>query len=145
MERFWKIVRGYINDYDTKFNSFSILVKFQLDNENMSISANNLNGQVPLYKFKNIWMVFYKYCQSKKVRDYIFHYALLENINLIYSSIINNLSIIIFSRYNSMKPKYRLQQPRSILESKLLKNLSNKNFIDKISKYHFLVRKYELF
>ena len=72
---FENIVRGYINDYNTKFNSFSILVKFQLDNENMSISVNNRHGQVPLYKFKNIGMVYYKYCQSRTVKDYVFHYA----------------------------------------------------------------------
>ena len=138
-------IHDYINTYNSKFNSFSILVKFQLNNENMSISVDNIDGEVPLYKFKNSGWIYYKYCQSKKVRDYVFHNAKLKNINLESTSIINNVMITIFSKYKTMKRNYLLQQPRSILESKIFKNIHNKNFIDKISKYYFLSKKYELF
>ena len=59
-------------------------------------------------------------------------------------SIINNVSITMFSKYKTMKPRYRLHQPRSILESKLLKNICNLSYIDKSSKFKFLAIKYEL-
>ena len=50
---FENIIRDYINDYNKKFNSFSIKIDFQLNNENMSISVDNIEGEIPLYKFKN--------------------------------------------------------------------------------------------
>ena len=59
------IIRDYINDYNSKFNSFPIVVNFQLNNENMRISVDNIEGQIPLYKFKNSGWVYYKICQSK--------------------------------------------------------------------------------
>ena len=142
---FENIVRGYINDYNTKFNSFSILVKCQLNNDYINISVNNIEGQVPLYKFKNIGVVYYKYCQSRKVKDYVFHYALLKDINLDSSSIINNLSITVFSKYKTIKHNHLLNQPRPILESKILKHIHNSNFRDKLTKYYFLSKKYEFF
>ena len=87
---FENIIRDYINEYNNKFNSFSILVNFQIDKENMSISIDNIEGQVPLYKFKNIGWVYYKFSQSKKVRDFVFHNAILKNINLEPASIIKS-------------------------------------------------------
>ena len=61
------------------------------------------------------------------------------------SSFINNLSIIIYPEYKTMTPKYRLTQNRSVLESKLLKNIHKLSLNDKINKYNFLTTKYELF
>ena len=95
---FENIIRDYINIYNNKFNSVSILVKFQLNNEYMSITVDNIEGEVPLYKFKNSGWIYYKYCQSKKVRDYVFHNAILKNIKLEPSSIINNVIINLFSK-----------------------------------------------
>ena len=95
---FQKIFRNYINDYNNKFNSFSILVNFQLDKENMSISIDNIEAQIPLYKFENSGWIYYKFCQSKKVRDFVFHNAILKNIKLESSSIINNIILTIFSK-----------------------------------------------
>ena len=140
---FENIIHDYINNYNNKFSSFSILFKLQLNNENKIISADNINGEIPLYKIKNIGWIYYKFCQSKKVRDFVFYTAKSKNIDLKPKSIINNVMISIFSKYKTMKRNYLLKQPRSILESKLLKNIHNKDYIDKISKFHFLSRKYE--
>ena len=118
---FENIIRDYINDHNSKFNSFSILVKFQLNEEDINISVDNIEGQVPLYKFKNSGWVYYKFCQSKKFRDFVFHTAILKNINLESLSIINNVIITIFSKYKTIKRDHLLNQPRSILESKILK------------------------
>ena len=51
---FENIIRDYINEYNSKFNSFSIKIDYQLNNENMSISVDNIASELPLYKFKNI-------------------------------------------------------------------------------------------
>ena len=61
-----------------------------------------------------------------------------KNINLNSSSIINNVTISIYSKYNTMTPKHRLAQNRSVLESKLLKNICDLSISDKIIKYNYL-------
>ena len=141
---FQNIIRDYINDYNSKFNSFSILVNFQLDKENKNISVDNIEGQTPLYKFKNSGWIYYKFCQSKKVRDYVFHTAILKNMKLESSSIINNVILTFFSKYKTIKRNHLLNQPRPILESKILKHIHNSNFRDKLTKYFFLSKKYDI-
>ena len=138
---FENIIRYYINDYNNKFNSFSIKIDFQLNNENMSISVDNIEGEIPLYKFKNSGWIYYKFCQSKKVRDFVFHNATLKNIKLESTSIINNVILTIFSKYKTIKRNHLLNQPRSILESKILKHIHNSNFSDEYTKYKFLSKK----
>ena len=142
---FENIIHDYINEYNTKFNSFHIVINFKLDNENMSISVDNIEGEVALYKFKNTGWFYYKFCQSKKARDYAFSQAILKNINLESTSIINNVTLTIFSEYKTMKRNHLLNQPRPVLESKILKQIHSSDFSDKVSKYYFLSRKYELF
>ena len=141
---FQNIIRDYINDYNNQFNSFSILVNFQLDKENINISVDNIEGQIPLYKFKNSGWIYYKFCQSRKVRDFVFQNATLKNIKLESSSIIYNVMLTIFSKYKTIKRYHLLNQPRSILESKILKHVHNSNFIDKLTKYLFLSKKYDI-
>ena len=43
-----------------------------------------------------------------------------------------------------MKSRHRLQQPRPVLESKILKHISNLSYTEAVGKYHFLVSKYKL-
>ena len=43
-----------------------------------------------------------------------------------------------------MKSKHRLQQPRPILESKILKHTKNLSYTELVRKYSFLVRKYKI-
>ena len=142
---FENTIHDYINEYNYKFYSFSILIKFKLNNEKKSISIDNIEGKIPLYKFKDCGWIYYKFCQSKKARDYVFSQAILKNINLESTSIINNVILTIFSKYKPMKRNYLLSQPRSVLESKLLKHIHNANFGDKLTKYQYLSRNYELF
>ena len=141
---FENIIRDYINEYNKKFISFSIKVDFQLNNENFSISIDNIEGEIPLYKFHNIGWIYYKFCQSKKVRAFVYHTAILKNIKLESTSIINNFKLSIFSKYKTIKRNHLLNQNRSILTSKLLKQIHNLDFIDKATKYKFLSIKYGL-
>ena len=142
---FENIIQDYIKDHDNKFYYFTILIKCKLDDEMINISVDNIDGFVLLYKFKDIGSIFYEYSQSKKVRDYVYHFAKTNDINLNSSSIINNVSITIYSKYKTMTPRHQLSQNRPILESKLLKKICKLPLNDKISKYNFLTTKYELF
>ena len=78
------------------------------------------------------------------MRDFVYYNANLKNINLESTSIINNVTLTIFSKYKSMKRNYLLSQPRSVLESKILKHIHNTNTSDKMMKYYFLSKKYDI-
>ena len=80
----------------------------------------------------------------KKIRDYIFHRASLNDIILHSSTIISDVTITFFSIYKTMTAKHRFQQPRRVLETKLLKHIKNASDDDKETKYNFLAREYEL-
>ena len=80
----------------------------------------------------------------KKIRDYFFHRALLRDIKIDSSSTISNVTITLLSNYKSMTAKHKLQQPRRILESKLLKHIKNASYDEKIINYNFLTLEYEL-
>ena len=108
----------------------------------MSISVDNIEGEIPLYKYKNSGWIYYKFCQSKKVRDFVFHNATLKNIKLESTSIINNVILTIFSKYKTIKRNHLLLQTRPVLESQILKNIHNFNFSEKFTKYKFLSTKY---
>ena len=130
-----------VND-SCKFNFFSTIVKCKIKNEDISVLVNNIDGYVPLYKFdddEDAW-IYYRFCNSKKIRDYIFHRATLNDIILHSSTIISDLMITFFSNYKAMIAKHRMQQPRRILESNLLKHIHDASYNDKINKYNFLSR-----
>ena len=80
----------------------------------------------------------------KKIRDYIFHLAILRDIKLESSSIISNVTITLSSNYKSMTAKLKLHQPRRVLESKLIKQIKNASYDDKMNKYNLLTLEYEL-
>ena len=142
---FEETIREYIVNNSCKFNFFSTIVKCKINNEDISILVENIDGYVPLYKFDDddAW-IYYRYCNSKKIRDYIFHRATLSDIILHSSTIISDVMITFFSNYKSMTAKHKFQQPRKVLESKLLKHIHNVSYNDKINKYNFLSREYDL-
>ena len=88
-----------------------------------------------MYKFINIGSIYYKICQCKNVKDF------LKNIK-IESLKIDDVIITIFSKYKTIKRNHLLNQPRPILESKILKHIHNSNFRDEFIKFKFLSKKY---
>ena len=141
---FEDVIKNYIDEYNNKFKSFSIKIDLQLNNTNISFSIDNIEGEIPLYKFKDIGWVYYKFCQSKKARDFVYYSAIKKNNNLESTSIINNVTLTIFSKYKTIKRNHLLNQNRSILTSKILTQIHNLDFIDKITKYRFLSIKYDM-
>ena len=142
-KNFENAIRDYIDEYNSKFNYFLIKIDFQLSDDKYNITVNNIERKIALYKFGTKCM-YYKICPSKKVRDFVFHNTSLKNIKLESTSIIINVILKIFSKYKSMKRYHLLSQTRPVLESKILKQIHNSKFIDKLTKYKFLANKYEL-
>ena len=133
-----------MNENRTKFCTFCIVARCKLDNENISISVDGNEVDVLLYRFDDCGWVCYRYCESKKIRDYLIHLAMLRDIKLDSSSIISNVTITLFSNYRSMTAEHKLQQPRRVLESKFSKHIKNVSYDDKINKYKFLTLEYKL-
>ena len=138
---FEKTIEEYIKENKTKFYSFSIAFKCKLNDEDIYISDDNILWYVPAHKFSDSKIICY---ESRILRDYIFHRAMLRDIKLDSFSMISDVTITLFSSYNSMTLKHKLRQPRRVLESKLLKHIKNASFYDKIHKYNFLTYKYKL-
>ena len=91
-----------------------------------------------LYGFDGGGNFYYRFCASKKIRDYVYHRPTLIGNKILPESIIKNLSIPFYSYYYIMTPKYRLRQPRRVLESRLPKQIKNLSDFEKSNNYGFL-------
>ena len=141
---FEETIREYMVNKSSKFSFFSTIVKCKINNEDIGILVNKMDGYVPLYRFDDSGWIYYRYCNSKKIRDYIFHRATLSDIILHSSTIISDVTITFFSNYKSMTDMHKFQQPRKFLESKILKHIKNASDDDEETKYNFLAREYGL-
>ena len=129
-----------------KFQKFSTVVKCKIDNKDISILIDKIEGYIPFYKLdvdEEEW-IHLKYLNRYKIRDYISYHCGLFDTLIHSSTVINDVTITFLSNYKSMIAKHKMQQPRRILESKILKNIHNVSYNDEINKYNFLSRKYNL-
>ena len=134
---FEEIIRHFVNANRFKFPVFKILIECELYSENINFHSDEHEMKVMLYEFDNGGKVFYSFCVSKKIQDSIYHRAMLVGNEIFPESIIKTLSITFYSYYYIMTPKYRLQQPRRLLESNLLKHITNLSDFEK-NNYGFL-------
>ena len=141
---FEETIREYVVNNYSKFHFFSTVVKCKLNNNDISILVSKMDGYVSLYRFDESGWISYRYCNGKKIRDYIFHRASLSDIILYSSTIISDVTITFFSIYKTMTAKHRFQQPRRVLESKLLKHIKNASDDDKETIYKFLTPEHGL-
>ena len=131
-----------------KFRKFSTKVKCKLDNKDISILIVKIEGYIHFYKLDDDEeeLIHLKYLNKYKIRNYIHYHCGLFDTVIHSSTVISDVMITFFSKYKSksMIAKHKMQQPRRILESKLLKHINNMSYNDKINKYSFLSREYNL-
>ena len=111
-----------------KFRLFSTIVKCTIDNEDISILFGEVEGYFPYNKIdENIeeWL-HNKYLDRYKIRHYIKFHSGLIDIVLHSSTVLSKVTIIFFSNYKSMTVKHKTQQPRRVLESKIIKHKKRK-------------------
>ena len=58
---FEETIRDYMVNNSSKFNFFSTFVKCKINNENISILVDNLDGYALLYKFNDDDWIYYRY------------------------------------------------------------------------------------
>ena len=78
------------------------------------------------------------YPVCEEILNRLHRYALISGKELSLDTVVKNMSITFLSYYYIMTPRHRLEQPRKVLESKLLKHITNLNDDEKNTKYSFL-------
>ena len=88
----------------------------------------------------NVFHYLYPVCEEilNRIRDHV----LIKGEKLSLETVIKNISITFYSYYYIMTPRHRLEQPRKVLESNLLKHITKLNDDEKDIKYGFLWHRY---
>ena len=143
-KNFYRVICDYVDINRKKFPIFKTVVKCNLFNKDLTICYD---------KTKKVWIrygfgdaIFHDLCPVCEEIPYRIHrYAMISNQKLSLDTVLENVSITFFSYYYVMTPRHRLEQPRRLLESKLLKHIANLDDDDdeKINKYRFLWQYYK--
>ena len=141
LKDFYRVIRKYVDNNGLKFPIFKTLVKCELFGETLVICYDKTKKRVIDYCFGD--EAFHRlYCVCEEILNRICHHVLIRGEELSLDTVIKNISITIHSYYHVMTPRHRLQQPKKVLESKLLKHIANLNDFEKNNKYRFLWYRY---
>ena len=144
------IVHDNIFSHKNKFNEFGIYVLCKINNNvkiNVYKSSSDLNALLPFfllqYKIYDVGTLYIQVAGKMICKTIFENLRSKYDINCTPDMKIRNLRIKFISRYNNMTFRYQLEQPRPILESKMVKHIENMTEEEQ-NKYNFLVCKHEL-
>ena len=139
---FYRVIREYVDTNRLKFPIFKTLVKCTVFGEDLVIWYDKTKKRLIRYGFGDeVFHYLYPVCEE--ILNRIRGRVLMKEEKLSLETVIENLSITFYSYYYIMTPRHRLEQPRKLLESKLLKHITNLNDDDeKNIKYGFLWHRY---
>ena len=138
---FYRVIREYVNTNRLKFPIFKTLVKCNLFDRDLVIWYDKTKKILIRYGYgDNVFHYLYPVCEEilKRIRDHV----LIKGEKLSLETVIKNISITFYSYYYIMTPRHRLEQPRKVLESNLLKHITKLNDDEKDIKYGFLWHRY---
>ena len=140
---FYRVICDYVDINRKKFPIFKTVVKCNLFNKDLVICYDRTKKRLVRYGFGDA--IFHDLCPvCEEIPHRIHRYAMISNQKLSLDTVLENVSITFFSYYYIMTPRHRLEQPRRLLESKLLKHIANSDDDDeKINKYRFLWQYYK--
>ena len=130
-----------------KFRIFTTAVKCRIANKDINILIDKIEGYNRFFETDDDEeeRLYSKYLNRHKMLHYIHYRCGFFDMEINSSTVISDVVITFFSNYMTMTPKHRLfNQPRRILESKLLKHIHAKSNDDKFDKYRFLSIVYNL-
>ena len=137
----YRVIREYVNTNRLKFPIFKTLVKCNLFGENLVIWYDKTKKRLIRYGFGDeVFHFLYPVCEE--ILNRIRRHVLMEGEKLSLETVIKDISITFYSYYYIMTPRHRLEQPRRVLESKLLKHITKINDDEKDIKYSFLWHRY---
>ena len=129
-----------------KFRKFSTTVECTIDNKDISILIDKMEGYIPFCELdddEEEW-IHLKYLNRYKIHQYILYRCGLFDTVFRSSTVLSDVTIAFFSNFKSMTAKHKIHQPRRIFGPKLIKHLHNTSYNDKINKYNFLSRECDL-
>ena len=134
---FYRVIRDYIDINRKKLPVFKTVVRCKLFNKDLVICYDKTKNRLIRYGFGDpIFRHLYPVCEE--ILNRLHRYALISGKELSLDTVIKNISITFFSYYYTMTPRHRLEQPRRVLESRLLKQITNLNDDEKNIKYRYL-------
>ena len=127
---FYKVIREYVNNNRLKFPIFKTLVKCILFGTNLMIWYDKSKKRINRYGFSDkVFHYIYPVCEE--ILNRIQRGALMKEEGLSLETVIKDISITFYSYYHILTMRHRLEQPRRILESKLLKHIIKLNDFEK--------------
>ena len=138
---FYRVIREYVDTNRLKFPIFKTLVKCNLFGENLVIWYDKTKKRLIRYGFGDeVFCYLYPVCEE--ILNRIRGRVLMKGEKLPLETVIKIISITFYSYYYIMTPRHRLEQPRKVLESNLLKPITKLNDFEKNIKYSFLWHRY---
>ena len=138
---FYRVIREYVDTNRLKFPIFKTLVKCNIFDENLVIWYDKTKKRLIRYGFDDeVFRYLYPVCEE--ILNRIRGCVLMKGEKLSLETVIKNISITFYSYYYVMTPRHRLEQPRKVLESNLLKHITKLNDDEKDIKYGFLWHRY---
>ena len=143
------ILHENISSHDNKFNEFKTYMSCKINDDvevNVNKNTSDMHAVLPTFfePFKSLYEVGTLYLQ---IAVKMICKTICENLRSKYDIIctpdmkIINLSKKFNSRYDNMTYRYQLEQPRPMIESKMVKHIKNKSHEEKINNYKFLTWK----
>ena len=139
---FYKVIRSYVDINRKKFPISKTVVRCKLFNKDLVICYDKTKKRLIRYGFGDaVFHHLNPVCEE--ILDRLHCYALISGKELSLDTVIKNMSITFFSYYYIFTPRHRLEKPRKVLESKLLKHITKLNDFEKNTKYSFLWQNYK--
>ena len=134
---FYRVIRNYVDINRKKFPIFKTVVRCKLFNKDLVICYDKTKKRLIRYGFGDV--VFHDlYPVCEEILHRLHRRVLICGKELSLDTVIKNMSITFFLYFYIMTPRHRLQQPRRVLESRLLKHITNLNDDEKNINYRYL-------
>ena len=134
---FYRVIREYVDINRLKFPIFKTLLKCEVFGENLEICYDKTKKRLIRYGFGDA-VFHHLYPVFEEILNRIRRRVLMKGEELSLETVIKSISITFYSYYYIMTPRLRLEQPRKVLESKLLNHITKLNDFEKNIKYSFL-------
>ena len=139
------ILHENIINHNNKFNEFKTYVSCKINDDlEIKVYKNNSDMNFVISTFNEKEKLYVHIAGEMICNDIRKSLSSKYNINCTPDMEIRNLTIKFVSRYSNMTFRHQLQQPRSMLETKMVKHIKYMSYEEQDDKYNFLTWKHKL-
>ena len=140
-----KILHENTISHNNNFNDFKTYVSCKInDDVEIKVYKNNSDMNLVLSTFNEEEKLYIDIAGEMICNDIRKYLSSKYDINCNPDMEIRNLTIKFVSRYRNMTFRHQLQQPRSLMETKMVKHIKYKPYEEQSDKYNFLICKHKL-